>query len=86
MVLSLDWWYLEMEPGLFLSMDSFVLRLQLRLFGELQFRGGEGQQTAGEVGIGGGGGGCSVTWGSLKHVWSPITPHLRGKCNPDLFL
>lgn len=46
-----------MEPGLFLSMDSFVLRLRLRLFGELQFRGGEGQQTAGEVGIGGRGGG-----------------------------
>lgn len=53
MVLSLDWWYLEMEPGLFLSMGSFVLRLQLRLFGELQFWGGEEQQTAGEVGIGG---------------------------------
>lgn len=33
-----------------------------------------------------GGGGCSVTWRSLKHVWSLITPHLRGKCNPNLVL
>lgn len=43
-----------MEPGLFLSVGSFVLRLRLRLFGELQFRWGGGAQAAGEVGVGGG--------------------------------
>lgn len=72
-----------MEPALFLSVGSFVLRLWLRLFGELPFWGGEEPQTGEEVAVGGGGG-CSVTCRSLKHVWSPITPHLRGKCN--LFL
>lgn len=53
MVLSLDWWYLEMEPGLFLSLGSFVLRLWLCLFGELQFWGGEEPQTGEEVAAGG---------------------------------
>lgn len=52
-VLSLDWWYLETEPALFLSVGSFVLRLWLRLFGELQFWGGEEPQTGEEVAVGG---------------------------------
>lgn len=53
MVLSLDWWYLETEPALFLSVGSFVLRPWLRLFGELQFWGGEEPQTGEEVAVGG---------------------------------
>lgn len=48
-VLSLDWWYLEMEPALFLSVGFVVLRLGLHLFGELQFWGGEEPQPGEEA-------------------------------------
>lgn len=78
-LLSLDWWYLESLLSFCQWAPSFsgsgCVYLESCSFGVGRSHGLVKRWLLG-------GAGCSVTCRSLKHVWSPTTPHLRGEMEP----